>query len=54
MLCIYEFAEGGYDYYLQEIKKMGIKILWESKEKSIIIVPKNCEEQIKRIENRKH
>ncbi len=54
VLCIYEFAEGGYDYYLQEIKKMGIKILWESKEKSIIIVPKNCEEQIKRIENRKH
>ena len=48
--CLYDFIDvGQYEYYLQEIKKRNITVLWENKEKRTIIVPKNCEDIIKQI-----
>jgi hypothetical protein len=40
VIYLFEFGPNDYDRYLEALRREGVKILWENKEKSILILPR--------------
>jgi hypothetical protein len=51
VIYLFEFGPNDYERYLEAFKREGVKILWENREKSILILPRTSKthEIIKRL-----